>query len=47
MKLYKLSNLAMFFVAILFYMTSCSKSTPPTPSSTPSDFLNVIVAGTA
>jgi hypothetical protein len=44
MKLYKLSNLAMFFVAILFYMTSCSKSTPTTPSSaTSKQFLEITV----
>jgi len=47
MKTYKLSNLVVLFVAILFCMTSCSKSTPPIPSSPNSDFLNVIVAGTA
>ena len=45
MKLYKLLHLAMFFVAILFYMTSCSKSTPKTPttpsSTTSKQFLEI------
>jgi len=46
MKIYKLSHLVVVLMVAFFGMTSCSKSTPPTTTATPSDFLNVIVAGT-